>query len=440
MTLPEHTPQKDAGKGPGRSNFLKSLAAFALMGILAFFSSSRFEEISKRLLNSVQSVTPSPASAADEAAAPPAPPAPPVVGHVVAIADLALGREYIGRVEPVQTVLVKPRISGQIESIHFKEGSLVSEGDLLFTIDSAQYQAIAQQRKADLAKAQASLSRAVKYNDRLKAADKRSVSASDADMAASDVEQSRAAVEQAKAALRLAQIDLDFTRITAPISGRIGRAEATRGNFVTPAGAPLTSIVQTDPIRVSYAMSDRNYMEQIGAFRSSGAVFDAALTLVDGTSYPHKGERDFEENEMDAMTGTITVYLRFANKEGALIPGSMVRVNTKPVKSRTAPIVPQEALLADSSGDFVYVIDENNAAQRRGVSLGTETGTYREIVSGLASGEKIIVKGLHNVRPGMTVRPNYPSADQAAKSPSELARESGYDLLPISGGNQTGAD
>ncbi|MDR3075673.1 MAG: efflux RND transporter periplasmic adaptor subunit [Synergistaceae bacterium] len=423
--------RQQARSGRINSNLLKSMAALTLLLAIAYLSSSRIENLINGTLGSAAQAKP--AQAATQAQAPAAPPAPSVVGHVVANADLALGREYIGRVEPMQSVLIKPRVSGQIESIHFKEGAMVKEGDLLFTIDSAQYQATVQLRKADLAKAEATLSRAVKYNDRLKSADKRSVSASDVDMAASDVQQNRAAVEQAKATLRLAQIDLGFTKITAPISGRIGRAEATKGNYVTPSGEALASIVQMDPIRVSYALPDKNYMDLIKEFQTSGNVYNTTLILADGTTYQMPGERDFEANSMDAMSGTMTVYLRFKNNNGTLIPGSIVRVATKPAKVHVAPVVPQEALLSDAGGDFVYVIDENDVAHRRAVSLGVEIGTSREIVSGLEPGEKVIMRGLQGVRPETPVKPNYPQTDAASKNPADLARESGFDLPAVSG-------
>ena len=362
---------------------------------------------------------------------PAAPPAIPVVGYVVEKADLAIKREYVGRVEPIQTVLVKPRVSGQIESVNFREGAMVNEGDVLFTLDSAQYQATVQLRKADLSKAEANLSRAVKYNDRLIAADKRSVSASDLDMAVSDVQQSRATVEQARAALRLAQIDLGFTKITAPISGRIGRAEATKGNYATPAGSHLASIVQMDPIRVSFALPDKSYINQIEAFQESGNVYNATLVLTDGSEYPVSGDRDFESNAMDSMTGALTVYLRFNNEQGTLMPGSMVRVMTKPARARIATVVPQEAIITDSRGDFVYTIGNGDVAQRRNVTIGVEVGTSREIVAGLEPGEKVIARGIQNVRPEMPVRPHYPQTGSSSMSPAELARESGYDLPAV---------
>ncbi|MDR1133362.1 MAG: efflux RND transporter periplasmic adaptor subunit [Synergistaceae bacterium] len=407
-------------------NILKSIAALALMGVLALFLSSHFGSN-----GDARDLDPQVSAGAASAAVPEAPRATPVVGHVIADADLSIGREYIGKVEPIQTVQVRPRAAGQIESVHFKEGSVVSEGDPLFTIDRAQYEATVALRRADLSKAQASLSRASKYNDRLKTVDKRSISANDLDMSASDVQQNRASVEQARAALKLAEIDLGYTKIASPITGRIGRVNVTKGNFVSAASDPLATIVQTDPVRVSFAMPDREYMEQIKAFQASDApVYDTTLTLADGTLYESRGTRDFEDNEMDSSTGSITLHLRFENKDGALIPGSLVKVATKPLESHVAPIVPQGAVMSDAASDYVYVIGDGDLAHRRDVTLGAEIGASREVVSGLAAGEKVIVSGLQNVRPESPVRPSYPVIG-ASKTPAELARESGYDLPAV---------
>ena len=414
--------EEPAHSGRIMPNILKTITALALMGVLTLYLFSNFDEGGAR--NTGVPLNTKAASAAS----PETPQAPSVVGHVISDANLSIGREYIGIVEPIQVVQLKPRVTGQIESVHFKEGSVVREGDLLFTVDSAQYAATVALRKADLSKAQAGLARASKYNERLKSVDKRSISANDIDISASDVQQNRAAVEQAKAALKLAELDLGYSKIKAPITGRIGRAEATKGNFVSSASAPLATIGQTDPIRVSFAMPDKEYMEQKKAFQSPDMeVYNTTLTLADGTRYEARGTRDFEDAVMDSSTGSITLHLRFENKNGELMPGALVKVTTEPLKSRVSPIVPQEAVMADASGNYVYIIGDGDVAHRRDIELGAEIGASREVLSGLAAGEKVIVSGLQNVRPEFSVRPAYQSAN-ASKTPSGLASESGYNL------------
>jgi RND family efflux transporter MFP subunit len=331
--------------------------------------------------------------------------APSVVLSVVAKVDLATEREYVGRVEPIQSVQIRPQISAQIAQVHFKEGSAVKAGQLLFTLDGSQYQATVDLRKADLARAEAAHDRARKYLSRLKAADRRSVSELDLDVAQSDVLQGKAGVEQAKAALRLAQIDLGRAKITAPIAGRVGGALFTKGNSVTPAGGPLAEIVQTDPIRVAFALSDRDYLDAFDRFGVSGDVYSARVRLANGEEYPLSGVRDFEENVMDGRTGTMTVRLRFKNDRGILIPGAMVRVTTRPARSRVAVVVPQESILADARGDYVYVVDAGNVTHQRRVTLGAEEGMMREVVSGLSEGDFVVVYGLQSIRPEMKVTP-----------------------------------
>lgn len=419
MTDMERNDRKNQIERP-RKNWGSTLVALLLIGVLAYFGKTYF---------------------LDKAANVPEPPrmqpqAPAVVLYSVEKADLAVGREYIGRVEPIQTVSLRPRISGEIEKVHFNEGSRVKAGQLLFTLDDRQYKATVALRKAELAKAEANYDRAVKYDKRLKAADKRSVSASDIELSESDVLQSKAVVQQAKATLELAEINLGYTRITAPITGLVGRAALTRGNYVTPSTGDLTTIVQTDPIRVTFSLPDKDYLDQLQAFKSSKrSVYDATIRLANGILYPVKGTRDFENNEMDPKTGTMAISLRFDNEEGTLVAGSMVRVMAKPANSHIAMIIPQAAVLTDVEGDFVYSVGSGDVVQPSRITLGAEIGTNYEVTSGLEEGQQIVLYGIQSVRPGAKVRPMSASKGTSPKTPAELATESVYDLKPISSGD-----
>jgi len=404
---------------------VKTLLAMALLGAAAFYGGAFYGGRSE-----------------SKAAAPrqQQPQAPLVMLKAVERADLAVGREYIGRVEAIQSVSLKPRISGQIEEVHFKEGSMVKEGDPLFTIDDRSYRATLALRRAELSKAEANYDRAMKYNKRLQSADARSVSASDRDMAESDVLQGRALVEQARAALQIAQLDLGYTKIAAPSSGQVGKALFTKGNYVTPSSGALTTIVQIDPVRVSFALPDRDFLDQIKAFRTSeSAVYDATLRLPNGDAYPEKGVRDFESNMMDEKTGTMMLNLRFRNAGGLLVPGAMVRVSAKPANSRVASVIPQETLLADDKGDFVYVVDAKNVAHQRRVKIGAQFGSSYEILSGLEPGEKIVWRGIQSVRPEAAVRPAEATSGNGVKSPAERAQESDFDVKAIASGDAAGA-
>jgi RND family efflux transporter MFP subunit len=427
MTSPERNVKTEmtGRKGSLAARIVKTLLVLAFLAAAAFYGGAFLGGRSE-----------------SKAAAPrrQQPQAPLVMLKTVERADLAVGREYIGRVEAIQSVSLKPRISGQIEEVHFKEGSMVKEGDPLFTIDDRSYRATLALRRAELSKAEANYDRALKYNKRLQSADARSVSASDRDMAESDVLQGRALVEQARAALQIAQIDLGYTKIAAPISGQVGKALFTKGNYVTPSSGALTTIVQIDPVRVSFALPDRDFLDQIKAFRSSeSAVYDATLRLPNGDAYPEKGVRDFESNMMDEKTGTMMLNLRFNNAGGLLVPGAMVRVSAKPANSRIASVIPQETLLADEKGDFVYVVDDKNVAHQRRVKIGAQFGSTYEILSGLEPGEKIVWRGLQSVRPEAAVRPAEVTSGNGVKSPAERAQESDFDLKAIASGDSDGA-
>lgn len=336
--------------------------------------------------------------------------------------------EYVGRVESIQSVSVKPQISGEIAKVCFKEGSVVKAGQLLFQIDPKQYEATVQLRKAELQQAEANLVTAEKYYKRVTTASERAVSATDRDTAEGNFLQAKAAVAQAKAALKLAQIDLGYCRITSPITGKIGRALYTKGNYVTPQITELASIVQMDPIRVSYPLPDRDYLDQLSLFKEDGSIYNTSLILSNGEKYNVPGKRDFENNRVDQTTGTIMMRLRFANKEGMLIPGEMVRVFTKPVKSHIVNAVPQTAVMADEQGDYVYVINADNTARQARVTLGREFGELREVTSGVEAGENVAVAGLQRLRPGAKVRietsaDEKPAAEKAAAQGGEAPKE-----------------
>ena len=336
--------------------------------------------------------------------------------------------EYVGRVESIQSVSVKPQISGEIAKVCFKEGSVVKAGQLLFQIDPKQYEATVQLRKAELQQAEANLVTAEKYYKRVTAASERAVSATDRDTAEGNFLQAKAAVAQAKAALKLAQIDLGYCRITSPITGKIGRALYTKGNYVTPQITELASIVQMDPIRVSYPLPDRDYLDQLSLFKEDGSVYNTSLILSNGEKYNVPGKRDFENNRVDQTTGTIMMRLRFANKDGMLIPGEMVRVFTTPVKSHIVNAIPQTAVMADEQGDYVYVINADNTARQARVTLGREFGDLREVTSGVEAGENVAVAGLQRLRPGAKVRietsaDEKPAAEKAAAQGGEAPKE-----------------
>lgn len=338
-------------------------------------------------------------------------------------ADLFAENDYIGRVDAIQTVDIKAQIVGEIIRVNFKEGSLVKAGQLLYTLDNRKYEATVSLRKGQLALAKADLDRAEKYYNRIKNADERSVSKADAEAAESAVTQALAAVEQANATLRLAMIDLDHTQIKSPITGIIGATNYTKGNYISATSGSLATVVQMDPIRVSFSMPDRNYLNQLALFKKNGSVYNTTLTLSNGEVINASGKRDFEDNQMNQKTGSLLMRIRFSNQDGLLIPGSMVRISTKQVKSNLVVVVPQVALLADSKGDYVFVVDKENTVQKRDVVLGVEYGTMREITCGIKAGDQVVVSGLQSIRQGVKVN----IAKTAEKTTAELASQSDAD-------------
>lgn len=347
--------------------------------------------------------------------------------------------EYVGRVEAIQKVSVTPQVSGELAKVCFKEGSVVKAGQLLFQIDPAMYQATVALRKAELEKANAALDAASKYYKRVLAADARAVSAAEKDNAEAAVLADRAAVSQAQANLRLAEINLGYTRITSPITGKIGLANITKGNYVTPASGPLATIVQTDPVRVSYSLPDRDYLDQLEFFKKAGAVYKTRLILSNGAELNIPGQRDFENNTVDQGTGTVMMRLRYTNDGGMLIPGEMVRVFTNPVKSRIVNVIPQTAIMADTKGDFVYVVGDGNIIRHVRVTLGRELGSLREVDGGLSVGQKVVVAGLQSLHPGMKVKIDTTSAANAGDSNSILEQGSGAEILPSQDAKDKGA-
>ena len=303
--------------------------------------------------------------------------------------------EYIGKAEAIQTVNVCPEVSARIAKVHFKDGAFVKAGETLFTLNNSQYQATVNLRKAELSKAEANLSQAQKYLSRLKAADRRSVPASDMDTAESNVKQAQAEIAQAKANLQIAQIDLNNVRVKAPISGKIGRAQFTQGNYVT-TGTVLAVINQIDPIRISFNLPDREYMN------NKNLEGKAQIILADGNLYDGLGKKDFDDNTMNSSTGTLTTWLRFDNKNGVIFPGSLVRVVLSSPEEQMI-LIPQAAILSGSDSDYVYVA-ENNKAVRRKIVSGVEKGNYRAVKSGLRENDYVIVEGIQSISDGTAVQ------------------------------------
>ncbi len=337
---------------------------------------------------------------------PPSPPPmspPSVTARMIHESYLHSADEHIAQIEPVQKVDVRSEISGYIAQMHFAEGAMVQKGDLLFTIDQAQYKAMVAVREAELARTQAELVRTQKYYDRMQRADARSISQADLDLAESDQLSAEANVKQAQAHLNLAKIDLDYTEIKAPICGQIGVAKMTKGNYVT-SEDPLAHLIQTDPVRVVFSLSERDYLahrqKQLSGKDHSRV---AQVRLPDGTILPTLGKKDFDGNAINPQTGTIPIRYLFSNADGLLVSGGYVTALIENSKREKGIKIPQKALLTNPKGTYVLTVDEKGLVSTKHIRTGAQTGEDIVVLSGLKLGDCIVVNGIQKASPGATV-------------------------------------
>ena len=245
------------------------------------------------------------------------------------------------------------------------------------------------------------------------------VSQSTVDQAQANRDNAQAQVDQAKAQILLmqsqlqtAQLNLSYTDVKSPIAGRIGKANITEGNLVSPQSGALATVVQTDPIRVVFSISDREYLEVVRAlkpnsqgFPTDTSAYQPKLRLPDGTDYDQLGKIAFLDNTIDPATGTIAVYAEFANPQLKLVPGQFVQVTVQAGESVELPVVPASAILQDQQGAYVFGLGEGNRAEIRRVTLGQRVGTDWAVTAGLAQGEMVIVSGIQKVQAGVAVTP-----------------------------------
>ena len=310
-------------------------------------------------------------------------------------------QEFMGHVEPIEKTDLRAQIDGTIAEVAFTEGSMVKAGDLLFLIDPRVYEARVAQAKAALEKAKASSENADRYYARISAVDKRSVTEAEIDQAYATMLEARAAIAQCEADLKSAEINLGYTRITAPISGRIGKSLLKKGDYVAPSMGSLARIVQTDPVRVVFSIPDKELLQGRRVIEEHGKIeaIRAQLRLADGSIYEHNGESDFVSNEIDSATATLAIRYRFANPNQFLVSNGYVTVLLSEAEPKEVIAVPTGAVLANATGDYVY-LNVNGTAVRRIVKLGETQGGYIAILEGLSEGEEVITEGVVNVSDG----------------------------------------
>jgi len=340
------------------------------------------------------------------------PPGTPEVGYVVMTTQtVPLEIELAGRTTAYETSEVRPQVAGVIRARNFVEGSIVRQGQTLYEIDPSLYRAAVAQAEANLANAQAVREAAEAKAARYKPlADIEAVSKQDYTDARAAADQAVAQVAQAKAALDTARINLRFTRVPAPISGRIGRSLVTTGALVTTGQAdPLTSIQRLDPIFVDIQQSSAELVALRRELSSGGATRSPAvvrLTLEDGSQYALPGRVQFAEAVVNENTGTVTLRATFPNPSGLLLPGMYVRARFSQATAQNAILAPQQGVSRDPRGNAtVYLVGPGNKALLRTITASRTVGDKWLVTAGLAPGDKVITEGLDNVKPGEAVRP-----------------------------------
>jgi RND family efflux transporter MFP subunit len=342
-----------------------------------------------------------------------APPAPKVTVAPVEQRELVEWDEFTGRVEPVEMVEVRPRVSGHIQEVRFQSGELVHKDDVLFVIDPRWQQAELARREAELQEAQVRLQNAEREAARTaQLMANHAISLEESEARQARLGEAKAALLAAQAARDLAKLDLDYTQIRSPINGRVSRALVTTGNYVSGVAGQatvLTTIVSVDPVYV-YADVDENTLLKFNALMRSQKLIGAKenrvpveLQLSDEDGFPHQGFIESFDNRLDPNTGSILLRAEFPNADGHIVPGLYARIRVPLSERYDALLISENAVATDQSQKFVLTLSPSNTVEYCAVKLGPEVEGKRIVRSGLKPGDKVVVNGMQRVRPGMPV-------------------------------------
>jgi multidrug efflux system membrane fusion protein len=321
--------------------------------------------------------------------------------------------EFTGRLQAPETVNLVPRVSGYIEEVNFSEGALVKKGDLLFRIDPRPFAAEVTRLKAELQSAQSAADLAESdYKRAEKLSSSRAISAELLDSRLARKQQTAATVASVKAALERAVLDFSYTRITAPISGRVSYAMVTTGNYVTAGQSQLTSLMSTDKMYAYFDVDEQSYLKyarlaQAGkrADTRDATANPVYMALADDTAFSHTGSIDFVDNSVNQQTGTIRIRASFANSDNTLLPGLFARIRLVGSDSYDGILIDEKAVGTDLSNKYVLVVNADNQLEYRAVQLGDKVNGLRIVRSGLAATDRIVVNGLQRVMPNMQIEP-----------------------------------
>lgn len=309
--------------------------------------------------------------------------------------------DYTGRFEASQAVEIKPRVSGQLVGVHFRDGEVVRRGQLLFTIDPRPYQAALAEARARLAAAQSAVALAnSEYARAARLVDHEAVSREEVESLRAQVRSTGAAVAAAQAVVRQRQLDLEFTRVTAPISGRVSDRRIDVGNIVAANESMLTTVLALDPIYFAFDGSEALYLK---ARREGTQASDVAIRLQDETDYTHRGRVDFTDNAINAGSGTVRGRAVLANPDMLLTPGMFGNMRLANGGPRQALLIPDAAVQTDQARRIVLVVGADGKVAVRPVEVGARIGTLRSIRSGLRPNDRVIVEGVQYAQPGSQV-------------------------------------
>lgn len=340
---------------------------------------------------------------------------PPVVG-VIEVAEQKVNPffEFVGKTQAADTVALRARVTGFLEAMDFEEGGTVESGQVLFRIEPQQYEALVAEAEGQLAAAAASLNKAevdlARYKDLLKS---KSIPEMKVDEAQAEVLVQAAAVKQSEAMLAQASLNLSYTEITAPISGRIGLSALDIGNLVSPESGVLATINQMAPIQVAFAIAETWYLDLVRqdltdrreGKRAGEFAHIPLLRMQDGEMYGHPGKFDFVDNKVDQRTGTVLIRALFPNPDALLLPGQFVTVVVERKEAKSAVLIPQSAVLTDQGGAYVLLVSGENKVEQRRIETGQRFGPNWQVNKGLKAGEHIVYSGIQKVRPGIQVKP-----------------------------------
>jgi RND family efflux transporter MFP subunit len=343
-----------------------------------------------------------------------APPPPEVSTVQPVVKEVTEWDDFTGRLEPIKSVEVRARVSGWLDSIHFKDGQVVKTGDLLFVIDPRPYEAEAERTRAELKRAEAQRNLGLQNLQRAeKLLQGSTIAQEQFDTRRNEYDIAAANVLQAQAAAKAAELSLEFTQVKAPIDGRISRRYADEGNFITGGSGQSTLLTTIVPFNPLYAIFDADERAVLKYTRldlsgqrisSREAPNPVRIALADEKDYSHEGTMDFVDNRLDPGTGTLRARALIDNPDGLLTPGLFVRVQLKGRGPYPALLIPDEAIGTDQSKKFVMVVDKEGLAQRRFVTPGRLYEGLRAVEEGLTPEDRVIVGGLMRVKPGMPVK------------------------------------